>query len=247
MKMILYVCKCLRCCKDFKFPQFSGDAYGEFLLIDEYGEMVYLNSFDDVVYSEVSKIFDGLVPEYERKKIDFDRALFFPVLSVTCDLSSTNAVYEMRHPPCPNCHQSSFTVQHPIEPKEFIDLDIPNATHHAWNKLSDFEKKALVEKVINKTRMETRQALIDEMRLFISDLDSMALKNNFEIKLQKNLINYLTELLKFNNENKIKSSKKIFGDFYRDYYFKNFGGLDWNDPLLQRCSKITDLGLKNGL
>ena len=66
--------------------------------------------------------------------------------------------------------------------------------------------------------------------------------------MQDKLRSYLRELEKENNNlDNIKFAKKSFGDFYRKFYFEKMGGFDWNDPLLLRCSKITDLGLKNGL
>ena len=245
MKMILFCFECANCNKNFEFPCVNGDSYGEFLLIDDLGEISYLNSFNDPIFQEVSKIFDFFVSKQDQDKGEFCRNLFSPVLSATCDLSSNHIPYQKRMPHCPTCHQSDFIEFGPIDPPKFVDLDIPNATHHVWNKLSDIEKKELIQTIITQTKIETRQALINEVKLFISALSTKkSLVSKLELKMVHELDAYLIELEKPNNEDKIKAADKKFHDFY----FNNMEEInkDSENLMYRGRAKITSLSLKNG-
>jgi len=248
MKLHLFWYECKNCKKIFKSPELCGDGYGEFLFFDESGNMTYLNSFTDSAFDEVTAIFRGIITEQERNNTSLYLKLFSPVLIATCDLSPTNQIYQMRKPFCPICKKINIGHFGPTNPPEFVQMEIPNATHHAWDQLSDNEKRSLVEKIIEETRKKTKKTLIGKVKSFIADLDAKKPpKDSFEILLRDQLQNYLVELEKPNNDERVKVVAKSFGSFYRNFYFENKGGLDWSDPLLIRCSEIMSLNLKNGL
>ena len=145
MKLHLFWYECKNCKKIFKSPELCGDGYGECLFLDECGNMAYLNSFSDMVFNEVSVIFDKVVLEEKFKNIDY---LFPDVLRMVCDRSPSNKIYSLRKPLCSICKKSNFSHFGPTNPPEIIEMDIPNATHNTWNKLSIEEKKQCVSEAI---------------------------------------------------------------------------------------------------
>lgn len=129
--------------------------YGEFVLISEAGELAFMRAYDDLVFNEFRKLIreNKLVSELD----DLSRSdLLHNIFGIACDPAPDGSLYQIsRKPMCPNCNTSEYSCcwgpTH--EFVELSDLNIPIISHNHWNKLTNQQKKDLIEEAINNQNM----------------------------------------------------------------------------------------------
>lgn len=152
VKAILYKYHCANCKNEFKAPVFS--AYGNFLLRNRSSKnLVFLNAISDKSFSEVSNIYDSskLVEKLSEERRE---SLFQEVVTVAYDADDNGGNYEIGiDPHCPKCGQNKSSSYIEINPTEYVELDLPEATSCEWNLLTNKEKLERVEsKILALTR-----------------------------------------------------------------------------------------------
>jgi hypothetical protein len=149
MRPLLYKFRCEKCNSTFKSPGVSEEAYGEFMMRSEFTrEPAYLNAFDDNVFKEVEALFDEIIKRKTLGKVD-DVTVFQFIFSASCDLAGDGSKYRIGVlPTCPNCGagEMAWSLTNPIE---YFAEDIPPVTHKTWSKLTDKEKRSIIERELN--------------------------------------------------------------------------------------------------
>ena len=126
----------------FRAPELPADAYGEFLLRSETGaEMVCVNAIADPTYKEVDMLlqrYPSLTSVSAIKRADILRRIYG---AVACDPDSEGRPFHIgQHPQCPVCSSPNMKSWQEVQPVEFVDLDIPAATHLLWAALTEDQK-----------------------------------------------------------------------------------------------------------
>lgn len=147
-QLILYHYRCGCCDFTFKVPELP-EVYGEFIMrSNKANDSVYLNSFNDKVFDEVEYLFktNEMVKNTDRLN---DPDFFQSIFSISCDLASDGSQYQIGlMPVCPNCDSRDMASWGPTNPPEFLAEDIKSVKHEYWNKLTDEEKRDLLNEAI---------------------------------------------------------------------------------------------------
>lgn len=145
---ILFRYHCGSCDFTFKVPELS-EAYGEFIMrSNKTDDSVYLNSFDDMVFDEVANLFKTNEVVKNTHKLD-DADFFQSIFSISCDLASDGSQYQIGlMPVCPNCGSRNMISWGPTNPPEFLAEEMKTVKHECWNKLTDEEKRNLLNEAV---------------------------------------------------------------------------------------------------
>ena len=135
----------------FRAPELPADSYGEFLLRNETGTaMAYVNAIADPTYKEVDLLLqrhpslDGAPP---NRRADILRRIYG---TVACDPDAEGRPFCIgQHPQCPVCSSPKMKSWQEVQPVEFVDLDVPAATHLLWSTLTEDQKAGRVNSALS--------------------------------------------------------------------------------------------------
>jgi hypothetical protein len=142
MRLQIFEYQCQPSGHVFRAPELPADAYGEFLLRNETGTaMVYVNAIADPTYKEVDVLLQrhsSLAGVPGNGRADILRRIYG---AVACDPDSEGQPFLIgQHPQCPVCASTHMKAWQEVQPVEFVDLDIPAATHSIWSALTEDQK-----------------------------------------------------------------------------------------------------------
>jgi hypothetical protein len=143
MILVIYKYTCARCGSTFDVP--SPIGYGDFMMRSKgTGAPVTLAAIDDPVFAEVDQLL-GSLNAYrgaaERAQADILHRAF----SVACDVADDGTEYEIdAKPSCPVCHSREMASWSPTGDLWPESRPVPAVTHHAWERLTEAEKLALL-------------------------------------------------------------------------------------------------------
>jgi len=142
MRLQIFEYQCAPSGHAFRAPELPADAYGEFLLRSRTGaEIVYVNAIADPTYKEVDVLLQrhptlAGVPAIGRA--DILRRIYG---AVACDPDAEGQPFRIgQHPQCPVCSSTDMKSWQEVHPVEFVDLEIPAATHLLWATLTESKK-----------------------------------------------------------------------------------------------------------
>jgi len=135
---------CAGCGEHYKAPVLYG-GYGVFLLRN-YADFSYryLNVLEDSIFSEVESIIErsekvSSLSKYER--VD----LFQKIVGVAYDENECGNSYGIdAEPECPFCKKHAVRKSIATNPPEYVEMQVPMATHHKWDNLSQVDRERLV-------------------------------------------------------------------------------------------------------
>ncbi|MCY1279422.1 hypothetical protein D9M69_383140 [compost metagenome] len=150
MKMQLIKFKCAKCGSQFKAPDLSFYSYGEFLLRSiGNADEVYLNAMEDRVYQEVNALLKVNPRVSERKPNALAEVLRKAFGMIACDPDYAGQPFQIgAFPKCTSCGAQEMDCWEATEPAEFVERNLPLATHVAWAALSDADKEERADSVL---------------------------------------------------------------------------------------------------
>lgn len=138
--------ECALCHAKHKEPIYppGGFSYGEFMLRNNSNNrLLYLNAMEDPTFLEVSNLVKKN-PRLNGLKESEKSEVFQRVVGKAYD--SDEGQYGIgTFPMCVVCGSSEVESYKEIIPPEFINIDVPVATSEKWQKLTDEEKKNLID------------------------------------------------------------------------------------------------------
>ncbi|MHB8386565.1 hypothetical protein [Metallibacterium sp.] len=151
MRLQIFEYQCEASGHSFRAPELPIDVYGEFLLRNETdAAMVYLNAIADPTYKEVDMLLQrhpSLAGVPPNRRADILRRIYG---AVACDLDSEGRPFRIgQHPKCPVCSSANVRSWQEVQPVEFVDLDIPAATHSIWTALTEDQKADRVNSALS--------------------------------------------------------------------------------------------------
>jgi hypothetical protein len=151
MRLQLLQVSCAHCGQDSTVSVMPDGVHGQFVLRSDASlDEAFLDALQDPTYDEV----DAMLSRSRRLlgKDDWFRAhaLQRTYGEIACDPDSTGHSFRIgKLPNCPQCGRAVLKWQR-VEPPQFIDRDIPHATHRRWEKLSALEKEFRVDDVLER-------------------------------------------------------------------------------------------------
>ena len=122
-------------------------SYGEFLLRSEDGKIVrYLDAASDAEYQELAE----MIRRHPRFRGETDRVrsdVLQHVFGLTCDPLKAGLRIGL-DPPCPTCGRHDVVEWYIPEPLVIRSVEIPEVTHLAWERLTDTEREARLERAL---------------------------------------------------------------------------------------------------
>ncbi|MFY9477266.1 MAG: hypothetical protein WAQ08_06335 [Aquabacterium sp.] len=151
MKLQLLRVSCAHCGQDSTVSVMPDGVHGQFVLRSETSlDEAFLDAVHDPTFDEV----DTLLNQSQRMlgKDNWFRAhaLQRTYGEIACDPDSTGHAFRIgKLPNCPHCGRAVLNWQ-AISPPQFVDREIPPATHKVWEHLSTLQKEFRVDDVLER-------------------------------------------------------------------------------------------------
>lgn len=140
--------QCGMCGTSFEVPVYLA-GYGKFLLRSYgTGEMAWLDAIASYAFKEGSELIKAHPKVIGLKSNDQSKIVQDVIGAVYDNDSQGNSFGINTDPKCPNCGEQSAAGYEEMQPSKLIEIDVDPVTSKHWDKLSEKEKKSLVDKLL---------------------------------------------------------------------------------------------------
>jgi DNA-directed RNA polymerase subunit RPC12/RpoP len=149
IKCNLFKYKCGKCGANFEAPVYLA-GYGKFLLRShESGEVAWLDAISSNAFKEGSELIKKHPKVINLKSIPQSNIVQDVIGSIYDKSAQGNHFGINVDPKCSQCGEQRASGYEEVQPSKLVEIDVEPVTSSRWDKLSEKEKKSLVDDLLS--------------------------------------------------------------------------------------------------